>query len=280
MAASRAWAVEHPPLPSPYFWFSGRITRMESNSLLQQAPEAPVLDQPSTQWYNLKKGVNKQSYSQWKQDQILKPILGKLGKGFFVESGASDGETDSNSLFYELSGWTGLLVEPDPKAYAVLKTKHRRAYVFNGCLSPTGQAETLHFSASPTLGLSAIEGMDDVKQSREYEVKAQPLHKLMEAAGHSTIDFWSLDIEGSESKVLQSTDFSKVEVGVLMIEMNKNGDNNNGIRDVMNKQGFQDIGHSNYDQGILDHIYVNPKYFQKRNMPVPTKNDLEAQYRD
>jgi len=79
--------------------------------------------------------------------------------------------------------------------------------------------------------------------------------------------------------VLLNFDFSKIEVGVLLIEMNKNMENNNQVLDVMMKQGFLDIGHSNWDQGILDHIFINPKYFEKRNMPVPTGEALEPQFR-
>ena len=37
----------------------------------------------------------------------------ELREGFFVEAGASGGEDDSHSLYFELErGWTGLLVEP------------------------------------------------------------------------------------------------------------------------------------------------------------------------
>ena len=46
--------------------------------------------------------------------------------GFFIEAGAFDGETISNTLHFELNrGWTGLLVEPDPVAFKVLKSKNR-----------------------------------------------------------------------------------------------------------------------------------------------------------
>ena len=57
--------------------------------------------------------------------------------GFFVESGALDGELNSNSLLFERSRhWTGLLVEPNPYSYKRLKAKHRKAFSINACLSP------------------------------------------------------------------------------------------------------------------------------------------------
>ena len=50
--------------------------------------------------------------------------------GIFVEAGANDGENISNTLTLERNfGWTGLLVEPDPRALELLKSKHRKAWI-------------------------------------------------------------------------------------------------------------------------------------------------------
>jgi len=272
-----SWGAKHPQLPAPYFWFWGRIAEVVPGSNLIQKGK-PVLQSPSAEPQNLVT-PNKDSYSQWGQDKILRPILSKVGKGFFVESGAKDGESDSNTLSYELEdGWTGLLIEPDPTAFNAIAPKHRHAYVFNGCLSPNGRAETLRFHADNGNGQSHISDTDS------YTVQSQSLQALMEAIGRTTVDFWSLDIEGSESAVLHSTDFSQVEVGVLLVEMNKNEANNDGIREVMQREGFQDIGHSNYQEGgsvlVLDHIFVNPKYFLKRGLAVPVAEDLDDKFRN
>ena len=43
---------------------------------------------------------------------------GSLNNGFFVEAGADDFTTDSNTLYFEArKNWTGLLVEPNPIIY-------------------------------------------------------------------------------------------------------------------------------------------------------------------
>ena len=43
---------------------------------------------------------------------------GSLKNGFFVEAGADDFMTDSNTLYFETrKNWTGLLVEPNPIIY-------------------------------------------------------------------------------------------------------------------------------------------------------------------
>ena len=53
---------------------------------------------------------------------------GKLKDGFFIEAGAHDFETNSDSFYFEREhGWRGLLVEPHPLAFAAGREKHRRA---------------------------------------------------------------------------------------------------------------------------------------------------------
>ena len=65
--------------------------------------------------------------------QAKQPILinkyllkNRIKNGFFIEAGAYDGEKYSNTLFFELKqSWTGLLIEPNPDAFQLLKEKVR-----------------------------------------------------------------------------------------------------------------------------------------------------------
>lgn len=38
-------------------------------------------------------------------------------------------------MFERLRKWNGLLIEADPKNYALLRKKHRKAFTINACLS-------------------------------------------------------------------------------------------------------------------------------------------------
>ena len=56
--------------------------------------------------------------------------------GFFVECGAYDGETLSNTLYMERSfQWSGLLIEADQISHSQLVDRNRRAYTSPVCLS-------------------------------------------------------------------------------------------------------------------------------------------------
>ena len=61
-----------------------------------------------------------QRNSQYQQDEFLEKIVFKdnVHNGFFVEAGADDFLTGSNTLLFEEKyNWTGLLVEPIPFQY-------------------------------------------------------------------------------------------------------------------------------------------------------------------
>ena len=59
-----------------------------------------------------------------KKVRHLVDLFGRQRKGFFIEAGAYDGEMISNKLYLEKKmGWTGLLVEPNPDAFAELVNK-------------------------------------------------------------------------------------------------------------------------------------------------------------
>ena len=113
------------------------------------------------------------------------------------------------------------MVEPGD-AYFKIATKKRKAWVFHGAISPSKRSMLLHFTDEK----HGEESHEDATSSRQ--VQAEPLEKLIRAidSDRRTVDFWSLDIEGGECKVLESTDFQKLQVGILMVEMNKTPENN------------------------------------------------------
>lgn len=215
--------------------------------------------------YNFTNPRENMKFSQFGQDGILAPILSQIKNGFFVESGAFDGETLSNTIYYESLGWQGLLVEPGD-AYFKIASKKRKAWVFHGAISPSNGSMLLHFTDEENGAFSH----EDATSSRQ--VQAEPLEKLIRAidSDRRTVDFWSLDIEGSECEVLASTDFQKLQVGILMVEMNKTPENNRCILAVMERNGFQDIGKTlDLSSKVLDHVFINHQYVQERGLSLP-----------
>ena len=140
---------------------------------------------------------------------------GKLKNGFFIEAGAFNFETNSDSLYFELShNWTGLLVEPHPLAFHQGVSKHRRVTSVRTCLSTTGQVHTAHFDLSGSVrnetAREAMSGLVHEANTHTAEMQCLPLYTLLLALGNPTVHYFSLDIEGAEFPVLASIPWDKV----------------------------------------------------------------------
>jgi FkbM family methyltransferase len=220
---------------------------------------------PSMANYHLWK-PDEEWFSQIGQDKRLANLLNSTA-GFFIESGAADGELNSNTLHFEKKGWTGLLVEPHPQTFQTLLGKNRKAHAYNGALSTARDYGTLYLDVADCAGYSGDGECSQVVNGNgntTIEVQVAPLEELLTCLEQSTVDFWSLDVEGVEGAILKSFPFEHVEMGVLLIEMNKAEDNNKQIEQVMESNGFQECGRTAFDR-----IYVNPLYFNKRGLQIP-----------
>ena len=152
---------------------------------------------------------------------------GRKRSGFFAEFGATDGIELSSTYPLERDfGWTGILVEPNPVWQANL-ARNRASAIDHRCVfSQTG--ERVKFAATKYPALSTISDFlskDGHAKSREehriIDVETVSLNDLL--ASHSaprTIDYMSIDTEGSELRILEQFDFEKWDVGLLSIEHN------------------------------------------------------------
>lgn len=80
-----------------------------------------------------------------------------------------------------------------------------------------------------------------------------PLHTILKAIGQTTVDFFSLDVEGAEPYVLKGIDFEKVDIKVLSIEANHCG--HKAISDILVPAGYKMV-----KKVKLDDIYVKQSW--------------------
>ncbi|KAK8748371.1 hypothetical protein OTU49_016103, partial [Cherax quadricarinatus] len=132
--------------------------------------------------------------------QYIKEYFKNKQGGVFVDLGAGDGEYHSLTLQLEKNlGWTGLLVEPNPRLYKMLLRKGRKAMVTNACLSPFSYPTMLTLSHPRVeegasneveiLGLTKLEQLwtkDNGTQYEVFEAQSIPLENLVYAAGITT----------------------------------------------------------------------------------------------
>ncbi|SHM61135.1 FkbM family methyltransferase [Flavobacterium saccharophilum] len=173
-------------------------------------------------------------FSQYKQDQFLDKVLfNKKKNGFFIDVGAHDGVTISNSIFFEkYRSWKGICIEPNPIIYDKL-VKNRSSVNLNVCIGNSNETVKFTQVVGYSEMLSGVTSKydehhldrinDEISQNggeiKSIEVQMIRLEYINEIE-EKKIDFISIDTEGNEFDIIKSIDFEKISVKVLVIENN------------------------------------------------------------
>jgi FkbM family methyltransferase len=195
------------------------------------------------------------------QDLIAYLYFKNKKDGFYVDIGANDGVTGSNTLVFEEVGWTGICVEPQPDIFEALK-KNRKCDCVNAAISDTSNMNVKFIKASGEApnGLSGLASkMSGAHKRRirrengkiEYiTVKTISFEDLMKNHNVITrIDFMSIDVEGAELDILKTIDFNKYSFGLITVENNAGGD---VLERFMNTKGYKLF----IDAGNVDLMFV------------------------
>ena len=246
-------------------------------------------------YYNLKNKTIKFS-SQILQDQILIQLLNTTylnnlnasSNGVFVEAGAYDGETWSNTLYLErFKNWTGLLIEPSTENYMKLKNKHRNAYSINNCLSKSS-IKSEFIEAGPfgiTTNVSALRSSNNNNNNDIHIVICHPLEKILNnffdqfsqfkykksrinASEKPTIDYMSLDIEGNEKTIIETFPWNNFQINFLSIEYNQNKQVYEWLKSYLRKFGYLET--------IIDDVWYQDVYLAHES--VYNQLNLKTKY--
>lgn len=148
---------------------------------------------------------------------IAEKIFPGVTTGFFVDAGADDGMTLSNTLALAKLGWKGILVEP-AHAFDALKKNRPESICLNEVLmSRSGMSAPF---INKGMG-SNIHGFG-VLSGPIIERKAKSLGELLfENKAPNFIEYLSLDTEGSEYEILREFPFETYRFGAMTIEHNE-----------------------------------------------------------
>lgn len=146
-------------------------------------------------------------------------FLANASAKYFVEVGANQPRTLSQTWELEQRGWTGVLIEPQPELADRLR-QERSAQVFAVACSSrasSGQSMTLHL-AGPHSSFDQELNLPGVKPHGSISVPLLSLDAVLESAGATTVDFMSIDVEGHELEVLDGCDLQRWRPRLLMVE--------------------------------------------------------------
>jgi len=193
-------------------------------------------------------------------------IGGSSKRGFYVELGANNGFTQSNTLHLEVEhGWSGILIEPVPVEFGhLVSNRGRRNQCVNAAAVGFDFGSRMMRIAEHGLMSTPLDGISDIADRerhasstavsgsqaealRTIEVRATPLDEILASENAPLeIDFLSLDVEGGEMEVLRGIDFSRTTIRWILVES----------RDIQKIQEFlEPFGYVSEGQvGIHDYL--------------------------
>lgn len=203
-------------------------------------------------------------FAQNDEDSILARFFGDQSEGVYIDVGAFDGVTFSNTYLFDLRGWNGICIEPNPEPFAKLQQKRPRATCIQAAIVGNEHQKpvTLYLSKMPILATLTTEHADKIAIIHgnvgetfdgftEIEV---PSMNLVQAIGKSTwngtIDLLSIDVEWTNNEVLYGFDILGYKPRVIVIETG------GGVRETLDNVGYHFVAehHSNlfYVRDVAD----------------------------
>ena len=194
-------------------------------------------------------GVEVNGQSQHGEDFFLWQRLGFSSKGTYIEIGAYDGVSLSNSYFFEKIGWHGLLVEAHPDLVTCCRTSRPDSLVVHAALGNAdgGTAtfsmvrggkglDTLSFSETNELHRQRVLAEGGMIESTR--VPARTWSSVIAEHGISNVDWVSIDVEGAELEVLMGAGLETFRPRLLLVEDNSSGQDGR-VADYLRRYGYR-----------------------------------------
>jgi FkbM family methyltransferase len=201
--------------------------------------------------------------SQYGQDKwVIEEVFPNLQNGYFVELAAGDGVFLSNTYVLEkYYNWNGICIEPNITSYEKLKLNRSCICDDNVILNDGTEIDFIEYKTITDYEhlLSTVEGASQFNCPIKRKTKkiTKSLNTVLD--NHNapeTIDYISLDIEGSEIYVLQEfLPNNKRTVLSWSIEMHINSEHENLMLEWMNAYNYK-VYKKDGVNGRLGHDYL------------------------
>lgn len=176
------------------------------------------------------------NYSQNNEQQVIIDYFGPDYIGTFIDIGANNGITFSNTRALVELGWKGILIEPSPKAFHKLKQLYPKTkkgiYTYDYAIGNKIGDAVLNESGplcSPndialvsTFQENEMNRFKNICTYEQVTVKMITWRTFYNKIYIKTFDVVSIDVEGMETIILKQMDLEKLKVKLLCLEWNGN----------------------------------------------------------
>lgn len=179
--------------------------------------------------------------AQFGEDRVLWEVFRHRRSGYFIEVGAYDGVTLSNTFFLEQMGWRGLLIEAMRPMCERAAAARPRSRVVHAAVGKRGSSGTTKFTVAENVPVLSFMQADAEHVERckregarlvEVEVPLRCLDDILRSEREGTsdgegpwhakhgwgIDVVSIDVEGGELDVLDGFSLERFKPRVLIME--------------------------------------------------------------
>jgi FkbM family methyltransferase len=175
----------------------------------------------------MKKILERAFLGQKNQDRwVVNEVFPGLNGGCFLDLAAADGVLHSNTHVLEKQlGWSGLCIEPNLEFYAELQA-NRSCKMANVVISDKNEIVEFRVDNGQLGGIVAedtdnnykVRGneLDDAKIIRLNAVNINDLLAQHDMPHH--IDYFSLDVEGCEERIISTLNFEQYSFGCITVE--------------------------------------------------------------
>lgn len=195
---------------------------------------------------------------------VLFQVLPLMERGYFLDIAAADGITHSNTYVLEKHfGWGGLCIEPNPGFYKQL-LKNRDCLADPSVVSD--KREILEFRIdNGQLGGIVAEDTDNNARTRGKQLSGATIMRLQartineilaENDVPKMIDYFSLDVEGSEERIISTLDFNSYQFKSITIERPTKR-----VNEILFDNGYIFVRNFHFDS-----FYVHPLVLRESNI--------------
>jgi FkbM family methyltransferase len=173
-------------------------------------------------------GCRRNFYGSKGQDRwIVERVFASRRDGYFVEIGAADGRTHSNTYVLERDyNWNGVVIEANPDYIPELR-RNRNCCCVHSCVD--GQMREVDFFCYGFMGGIISEDTDNALSRRGslinkhlrrvVTMRTTALPEILREAGAPpVIDYLSIDVEGAEYRILRDFPFDQFTFGAITVE--------------------------------------------------------------